>query len=409
MTGHATSLQTFPAVLSRAWRILTRALRIAAMVVTGILVLEAWRALDTLASIHPWLAWGAVLLIGVPLAAWAARAAWRYARIPRVTAPPDLPPVEAGWGAAEQERYRRFAIRWLRHQQGNPHLPRTERERIPEAIADLERPLAPEEAPDTIAAARSLEARGTRWTLEIAEPLDRQADREIRGAAVRVAAATAVSPSVLMDSLITLAQNLDLMSRIADLYYGRPGLLGTARVARDVLGTAVAAGALEAITDHVTGALSEVTGSFASRWLGPVGQGLVNGVLTVRMGNAAKRRCRTFSSPRPRWSIPTVSDVRGEWKRVVRWIRADLGPAFAGPFGRFAGAAENGEPEEEEEASDDGPRSRRGGFFGRWLRRRDEDPPTWVDPEPDDSAGDPATDGPRPPGNDDPGRNDDDR
>lgn len=395
MTTLATPLESFSSVLTRAWHWTRRAFAIALAVAGVVVVVEAWRILDTLASIHPWLAWGAAVLVGVPLLLWAARSAWRYARLPRVTTPPDLPPVEAGWSARDQERYRRYAVRWLRHQQDNPHLPRTERDRIPEAIEDLMRPLTPEEAPDTVAAARALDARGDRWVRAVTGPLDRQAEREIRVAAVQVAAATAISPSVLMDSLITLARNLDLIARIADLYYGRPGLAGTLRVARDVLGTAVAAGAMEAITDHVTGAISEMTGSFASRWIGPLGQGAVNGVLTIRMGNAAKRRCRSFTTPRPRWSVPTIGDVRREWSRLFGWIRADLGPAFAGPFARFADAPDDDAEPRTEETPGEPREGRRSRLFGRWFRRREAEPPTWVDTDtPDDAPDDVPGDAP---------------
>jgi len=379
MTTLAVPLDSFSAVLSRAWRWTRRAAWTVAIVAAAIVALEVWRTLDTLAGIHPWLAWGVGVGIGVPLLAWAGRAAWRYGRVPAVTAPPELPPIEAGWGPRDQEAFRRFAVRWLERQAANPHLPDSVKERIPEAIADLRRPLTAEEAPDTIAAARVLDARASAWIDEVVAPLDKEADRQIRVAAVQVAAATAISPSVLMDSLITLARNLDLCARLADLYYGRPGLVGTARVARDVLGTAVAAGALEVVTDHVTGTLSEMTGSWASRWLGPIGQGAVNGILTMRLGGAAKRRCRSLASRRPRWSVPTGAEFRREWRRLFGWIREDLGPAVAGPFARGAG-----DPDAEPAAEDDraGGAGKRG-FLDRLFRRGEDRPPTWVEPDPE--------------------------
>lgn len=385
MTTLATPLDSFPAVLSRAWAWTRRALWIAATIAVVLVLVEVWRVLDTLASIHPWLAGGVAIVVGIPLLAWAARAAWRYGRVPAVTAPPDLPSIEAGWNERERAIFRRYAITWLERQAINPHLPAGERSIIPEAIADVRRPLTPEEKPDSAAAARVLHARAHAWIDRIVVPLDREADRQIRVAAVQVAAATAISPSVLMDSLITLARNLDLMARIADLYYGRPGLLGTVRVARDILGTAVAAGALEVVTDHVTGTLSEMTGSFASRWLGPIGQGAVNGILTIRIGNAARRRCRSLASRRPRWSVPTGADFRREWKRLFGWIREDLGPAFAGPFARWSGEVDDDRP--------DGRGAERRGVLGRLFRRRETPPPTWVDddgngPDRDDGGGD---------------------
>ena len=369
MTTIAAPLDSFPVILSRAWRWTRRAVWIAATIAGALIVLEIWRVLDTLAAIHPWLAVAVAVVVGVPLLAWTARAAWRYGRVPAVTAPPDLPAIELGWNERDRARFRRFAIAWLERQAINPHLPASDKSSIPEAIADIRRPLTPEEKPDTAAAAQALHDRAHAWIDRIVMPLDREADRQIRVAAVHVAAATAISPSVLMDSLITLARNLDLMARLADLYYGRPGLLGTVRVARDVLGTAVAAGALEVITDHVTGTISEMTGSLASRWLGPIGQGAVNGVLTIRIGNAARRRCRSLASRRPRWSIPTGADLRRDWRRLFGWIREDLGPTFAGPFARWSDSTDGGQPQD-----DDAPERR--GFLGRLFGRREDPPPT---------------------------------
>jgi hypothetical protein len=351
------------------------------IVAVVIVLLEVWRTLDTLASIHPYLAVAVGVLVAVPLCAWAFRSAWKYGRVPRATAPPNLPPLESGWTDSDRERFRRFAVRWLERQLLNPHLPSSQKERIPEALRDIRDRRDDEASLDSVGAAQALHERAYRWIDEIVRPLDREADRQIRVAAVQVAAATAISPSVLMDSLITLARNLDLMARLADLYYGRPGLVGTLRVARDVLGTAIAAGALEVVTDHVTSTLSEMTGSFASRWLGPIGQGAVNGVLTIRIGGAAKRRCRSLATRRPRWTVPSAAEMRREWRRLFSWIREDLGPAVAGPFSRWLGpepVAETGAPPPPIGMSD-----RRRGVFSRWFRRREEQPPTWVDPDED--------------------------
>ena len=63
------------------------------------------------------------------------------------------------------------------------------------------------------------------------------------------------------------------------------------------------AGALEYVSDNVASALSEMTGAWSARILGPLGQGLVNGVVTLRIGAAARMRCRSTGGSRPRWRI----------------------------------------------------------------------------------------------------------
>jgi hypothetical protein len=139
---------------------------------------------------------------------------------------------------------------------------------------------------------------------------------------------------------------------LADLYYGRPGLLGTLKVSRDVLGTAAMAGALEYVSDNVTSALSEVTGSWSARILGPLGQGLVNGVVTLRIGAAARMRCRSTGGTRPRWRIWRPRDyflaLRSLQSMVQERFRTlDVEPVekpgwFRSIFRRVAGSEQSG-------------------------------------------------------------------
>ena len=66
-------------------------------------------------------------------------------------------------------------------------------------------------------------------------PLDRAADRMIRAEALSVGIATAVSPSGALDAFLVLWRNANLVSRIAGLYYGKPGVRGSLLILGDVL------------------------------------------------------------------------------------------------------------------------------------------------------------------------------
>lgn len=330
------SLDTFSSVVSRAWT-WTRRILWAALVIAGAIVaLEIVHVYDLLARVHPVLAWTVIGALGVALLGWTGWATMRYLRTPRVIVPPDLPPVETGWSEAERAAYRDFATRYLRRQLGNPHLADEAKARIPASMEAVARPLPADVARDPVRAAAELRGRVDAEIAPILAPLDERARRMIRRAAVEVSLATAVSPSILLDSLITLTRNVDLISRLADLYYGRPGLLGTLRVTRDVLGSAVAAGALEVVSDHVSGALTEMTGSWSTRLIGPLGQGLINGVVTMRLGAATQQRCRSLTTRRVIWKPWKVSNYRHAMSALVSWLGEDVGPWVFGPLGRMA-------------------------------------------------------------------------
>jgi hypothetical protein len=364
MTTVAASLDGFSTVLARAFRWARRALWVAAAAIALVVILEAVHLFELLARIHPWVAWGALLLVGVPLLSWTV---WRFAvylRTPRVLSPPPLPPAVAGWNEAERERYRDFAVRYLKRQAANPRMPADARAAIPAAV-DAVRAAAPADD-DPRRAASALTTEVETVLNDVLAPLDAEANRQIRRAAVEVAVATAVSPSILMDSLITLTRNVDLMSRLAGLYYGRPGLVGTLRVVRDVLGTAVAAGALEVVADHVTGTLSEIAGSWSTRLLGPLGQGMVNGVVTMRFGAATKRRCRSLGTNRLSWLPWRLRDYRRAAGKLYDWVSEDVGPAVVQPISRWVSRSDRTVGDD----ALDGPEVRKDRIWHRLLRRR---------------------------------------
>ena len=65
-------------------------------------------------------------------------------------------------------------------------------------------------------------------------PLDEKAQGEIAAAAKRVSLVTAISPRAVLDVIFVAAQIVRLVRRIAEIYGGRPGLLGLIRLARSI-------------------------------------------------------------------------------------------------------------------------------------------------------------------------------
>lgn len=124
---------------------------------------------------------------------------------------------------------------------------------------------------------------------ELMAPLDREAKALIATAAKRVSVLTALSPSALVDISFVAAANLRLMRSLAELYGGRPGVLGLIRLGRMVLTHLTLTGGI-ALSDDI---LQQLLGhSLASRISSRLGEGVLNGTMTARIGLAAMQVCR---------------------------------------------------------------------------------------------------------------------
>ena len=123
-------------------------------------------------------------------------------------------------------------------------------------------------------------------------PLDQAAEREVEAAARQVATVTALVPLALADVVAALTANLRMIRRIAEIYGGRGGLLGSWRLTRAVMTHLVATGAVAVGDDMLEPILGgSILGKLSRRF----GEGLVNGALTARVGVAAMEVCRPLA------------------------------------------------------------------------------------------------------------------
>ncbi|WP_299369161.1 TIGR01620 family protein [uncultured Tateyamaria sp.] len=123
-------------------------------------------------------------------------------------------------------------------------------------------------------------------------PLDQAAEREVEAAARQVATVTALVPLALADVVAALTANLRMIRRIAEIYGGRGGLVGSWRLTRAVMTHLVATGAVAVGDDLLEPVLGgTILGKLSRRF----GEGLVNGALTARVGVAAMEVCRPLA------------------------------------------------------------------------------------------------------------------
>lgn len=116
---------------------------------------------------------------------------------------------------------------------------------------------------------------------ELMTPLDVEARRLVVAASKRVSVVTAISPRAAVDMVFVLINALRMVRQLAVLYGGRPGALGMLRLFRQVVshlavtgGVGVADGVVQQVVGH----------GLAARLSARLGEGMINGLLTARLG-----------------------------------------------------------------------------------------------------------------------------
>lgn len=142
--------------------------------------------------------------------------------------------------------------------------------------------------------------------LQLMTDLDARARRIVGEAATRVSMVTAIAPRAVIDIAVVVAVTTRLIRSIAEVYSGRPGRIGFFRLLRHVMSHLAVTGGMaagEGVIDQLVGH------GIAARLSARLGEGMINGLLTARVGLAAIAVCRPL--PFVELPQPTARDVAG--------------------------------------------------------------------------------------------------
>jgi putative membrane protein len=148
-----------------------------------------------------------------------------------------------------------------------------------------------------------------RFLIDIAErtlvaPLDAEVRREIARAAKRVSMVTALAPRAIIDVIFVAAQAVRLVRLVAVIYGGRPGFLGLCKLMRSIAAHIAVTGGMAAGDSLIQQFLGH---GIAAKLSVRLGEGVLNGMLTARVGLSAMAVCRPL--PFASGKAPKVADV----------------------------------------------------------------------------------------------------
>lgn len=141
---------------------------------------------------------------------------------------------------------------------------------------------------------------------ELLPALDASAAAAVTMAAKRVSIATAVAPRAVLDVVIVAVQALGLVREIAAVYGARPGTAGFLRILRAVFAHLALTGGIAVGDSFVQQLLGH---GLAARISARLGEGVLNGLLTARVGLAAMDVCRPL--PFDALKRPGLREVAG--------------------------------------------------------------------------------------------------
>ena len=267
-------------------------------------------------DVHPMLGYAYIVALALILVVLVGRPIMGFLSMPVAAKPPAIsidPKAPESRALAARLRY---DLKYLEMLAGNP-LVADEREAIRQGIlrgqALLERARRATSA-EAMMVSADLEAFERDEIEVLLKPLDKQVDQLIHAEAVGVGVATALSMNGTVDAFIVLWRNANLVAKVARIYFGRPHLWGSLRILRDVAAIVVVARALEDVTDLTGDVIGGLLGRMGGLVAGPVMDGGVNAMMTLKLGYLAKRRCRSFKG----WSAGQAKAISAEALKDVK-------------------------------------------------------------------------------------------
>lgn len=316
----------------RVWRYLKWSFTALIVISFLIVIGQGFMFYRLFADIHPILGWVFVAALSGILFVLVGRPLLGFFRTPVMATPPDVHVDPANPAPTAMKERLQYDLQYLKAMRRNPEL-------------TLERPLIDADTKvgqallarcgeakgeDAKALARDIANFETKHIEARLKALDTRIDKLIHVEAVSVGVATAISMNGTIDAFIVLWRNANLVSRIARIYFGRPNLRGSLLILRDVAAIVVLSRAVEDVTEMTGEIVGGLLGRMGGLVAGPVMDGGINAMMTLKLGYLAKRRCRSFEA----WTPERSSSIAEE---ALKRVKAESGSVIAELLKRSGG------------------------------------------------------------------------
>lgn len=316
----------------RMWRYLKWSFT-ALIVISFLLVIgQGFMFYRIFSDVHPLLGLAFIAALSLILLVLVGRPLAGFFRTPVMATPPDVHVDPSNPSPAAMKERLQYDLKYLKAMRRNPEL-------------TLERPLMDADikvgqgllarcgaakGEDAKALAQDIANFETKHIEVRLRALDARIDRLIHAEAVSVGVATAISMNGTIDAFIVLWRNANLVSRIARVYFGRPNLRGSLLILRDVAAIVVLSRAVEDVTEMTGEIVGGLLGRMGGLVAGPVMDGGINAMMTLKLGYLAKRRCRSFEA----WTPERSGSIAEE---ALKRVKAESGSVIAELLKRSGG------------------------------------------------------------------------
>jgi putative membrane protein len=317
---------------AQGWRVVKLAASVLVMIAFLIVVGQGYLFYRLFDDLHPVAGLVYIAVLTAALAWLVARPIAAFLSMPVAAKPPDIlidPKAPDPKAIAARLSY---DIRYLKMLAANPEV-QAESSAIQDSIAKGKALAAraaratPEEA---LTLSTDLQAFEREHIESLLAPLDKRVNQIIHAEAVGVGVATALSMNGTVDAFIVLWRNANLVARVSRIYFGRPHLMGSLRILRDVAAIVVAARALEDVTDITGDVVGSLLGRMGGLIAGPVMDGGINAMMTLKLGYLAKRRCRSFKG----WTAMQAAAIS---EGALQEVKAESGSVITDLLKRVGG------------------------------------------------------------------------
>ncbi|MBY9066856.1 YcjF family protein [Hyphomonas sp. WL0036] len=295
---------------AQGWRVLKVAATVLVVIAFLMVIGQGYLFYRLFDDLHPMAGLVYIVALTAALAWLVGRPVAAFLSMPVAARPPDIV-IDARAPDPKAIAARlRYDVRYLQMLAANPEV-QAERAAIEAGIAkgrELAARAARATPEEALALSIDLQTFERVHVEALLAPLDKRVNQLIHAEAVGVGVATALSMNGTVDAFIVLWRNANLVAKISRIYFGRPHLMGSLRILRDVAAIVVAARALEDVTDITGDVIGSLLGRMGGLIAGPVMDGGINAMMTLKLGYLAKRRCRSFKG----WTAVQASAISEE-------------------------------------------------------------------------------------------------